>query len=258
VASAHGQQAMRAARDARAEMGFGLDGPLPDLLEAIEGPGGAQVLVLDLGADIAGACIQRPPDLVLLFVNGDQAVVRQRFTLAHEFGHRRLHHANVIDRDADLWDTRDPSEVAANYFAAEFLAPCAAVRDWAEGRPLHLEDVVRLAADYGVSAKMARIRLETCGILRDRERIARLDREIDENLHLPLAGYLGLDDLSDALAAAAAARPRLPPALHGSALGSVLSGEATVAQAAARAGHAPETLRRALVGLGLDRLLPIV
>src|SRR3954468_17039010 len=112
--------AMLAARRARLDMGFGLEGPLPDLLRAVEGPGGAQVVVLDLGEDVAGACLQRP-GLVLLFVNGAQAAVRQRFTLAHEFGHRRLGHASVVDRPVDVFGAaqRDPAEVAANYFAAE-------------------------------------------------------------------------------------------------------------------------------------------
>ena len=76
---------------------------------------------------------------------------------------------------------------------------------------------MRLACAYGVSAKMARVRLK-CGCC-DAERIARLDREIEEeNLHLR-AALLGLDDLADGLAQAAANRPRLPPALRGSVLG---------------------------------------
>jgi Zn-dependent peptidase ImmA (M78 family) len=136
VASPIGEAAMLEARRARLDMGFGLEGPLPDLLAAVEGPGGAQVVVLDLGDDVAGAYLQRG-GLVLLFVNGDHAAVRQRFTLAHEFGHCRLGHANVIDRPSDVFGAqRDPAEVAANYFAAEFLMPGQAVRRWARGRRL--------------------------------------------------------------------------------------------------------------------------
>jgi Zn-dependent peptidase ImmA (M78 family) len=255
VASKLGREAMAAARRARVEMGFGLDGPLPDLLGAIEGPGGAQVVVLDLGAGVAGACIQRP-GLVLLFVNGGQAPVRQRFTLAHEFGHRRLGHANVVDRPVDVFDARDDSEVAANYFAAEFLVPCEAARRWAAGRALGLDAVVRLAAEYGVSARMARIRLETCGALDDPRLVARLDEEIADKLHFGLAAHLGLRDVRDGLAAAAAAMPRLPPALHGSPLGGLLAGDLTLAQAAARSGRTPGELRRALERMQLDRLVP--
>src|SRR3954468_20144484 len=222
---------MQEARRARLDMGYGLEGPLPDLLVAIEGPGGAHVVVLELGDEVAGACIQRP-GLALLVVNGSHAAVRQRFTLAHEFAHRRLGHASVIDRPTDVFGAQhDPAEVAANYFAAEFLMPGRAVRRWARGRRLTLDEVVRLAAEYGVSAKAARIRLETADALRDSALAARLDAEIDEEgLHLGLAGWFGWHDLRDELAAVSA--PRLPPALRDTALGGVLAGELTVAQAA--------------------------
>lgn len=246
---------MLEARRARLDMGFGLEGPLPDLLEAVEGPGGAQVIVLDLGEAVAGACLQRA-GLVLLFVNGADPAVRQRFTLAHEFGHFRLGHADVIDRPADVFGAQyDPSEVAANYFAAEFLMPGQAVRRWARGRQLRLDEVVRLAGEYGVSAKAARIRLETAGALRDRDLAARLDAEIDEEgLHRDLAGWFGWQDLRDALSAVGP--PRLPAALRDSALGGILAGELTVARAAARSGHTTEEMRRALHGMGLDALVP--
>src|SRR3954451_8624840 len=143
---------MQEARRARLDMGYGLEGPLPDLLVAIEGPGGAHVVVLELGDEVAGACIQRP-GLALLFVNGSHAAVRRRFTLAHEFGHRRLGHASVVDRPADLLDTRHyRAEVGANYSAAEFLMPREAVRVFANVRAIGDLDVVRLAGEYGVSA----------------------------------------------------------------------------------------------------------
>src|SRR4051812_16734466 len=237
-------------------MGFGLEGPLPDLLRAIEGPGGAQVVVLDLGAGVAGACLQRGA-LVLLFVNGGDPAVRQRFTLAHEFAHCRLGHASVIDREADVFGTQhDPSEIAANYFAAEFLMPGQAVRRWARGRQVRLDELVRLAGEYGVSAKMARIRLATSGALRDRERLQRLDTEIDEEgLHRGLAGWVGWQDLRDELAAPSP--PRMPAALRDSALGGVLAGDLTVTQAAARSGRTAAEMRRALANLGVDRLVPI-
>src|SRR4051794_7322226 len=257
MASRIGQAAMLAARGARLDMGFGLEGPLPDLLRAVEGPGGAQVVVLELRREVAGACLVRGA-ITLLFVNGASPAVRQRFTLAHEFGHCRLGHASVIDRESDVGfgAQHDPSEVAANYFAAEFLMPGQAVRRWARGRQVRLDELVQLAGEYGVSAKMARIRLETSGALRDRERLDRLDGEIDEEgLHLGLAGWFGWEDLRDDLSAASA--PRMPAALRDTALGGVLAGDLSVAQAAARSGRTPAEMRRALADLGLDRLLPV-
>jgi Zn-dependent peptidase ImmA (M78 family) len=247
---------MLEARRARLDMGFGLEGPLPDLLRAVEGPGAAQVVVLRMHRDVAGAFHSRGA-YRLLFVNGVHPAVRQRFTLAHEFGHCRLGHESVIDREADVFGAQhDPSEVAANYFAAEFLMPGQAVRRWARGRRVGLDELVHLAAEYGVSAKMARIRLGTAGALRDRERLARLDAEIDEEgLHLGLAGWFGWQDLADDLAAVTP--PRVPPALRASALGGLLTGELDVARAAARSGRTADEMRRALADLGLDRLVPI-
>jgi hypothetical protein len=194
---------------------------------------------------------------VALVVNGAHAAVRRRFTLAHEFGHFRLGHASVVDRPADVFGAqRDPAEVAANYFAAEFLMPGQAVRQWARGRRITLEEVVRLAAEYGVSAKAARIRLSTSEALRDRALAARLDAEIDdEGLHLGLAGWFGWHDLRDRLSEASP--PRMPPALRDTALGDMLAGDISIAQGAARSGRSTEEMRRALVGFGLDRLMPL-
>src|SRR4051812_47800034 len=59
VASIHTNRGFKRARTARQELGFGTESPLPDLLEAVEGPGGASVVVLDLGDGIAGAHLVR-------------------------------------------------------------------------------------------------------------------------------------------------------------------------------------------------------
>ena len=103
---------------------------------------------------------------------------------------------------------------------------------------------------------MARIRLETCGALDDPRLVARLDDEITDNLHFALAAHLGLADLRDGLAAAAATMPRLPPALHGSPLGGLRERQVPGEQAAARSGRTTDELRRALEHMQLDRLVP--
>lgn len=56
--------------------------------------------------------------------------MRQRFTLAYF----RLGHGTVYYRDTDVSSARDPQEVAVNAFAAELLAPRAAVCAWMERR----------------------------------------------------------------------------------------------------------------------------
>ncbi len=261
MASIHSNRGAKRAREARTELGLGLDGPLGDLLEAVEGPGGAHVVVLDLGDGVAGAYLARA-DRPLIFVNGRQGPVRQRFTLAHELGHHRLGHATVMDRPAALSDYgHDPWEVEANAFAAELLLPRAALKRWAaeklEGQP-SLEDVVRLAVEHGLSAQMVRYRLETCGVLAVARRCEKLDREIAEGLHHEVADHLGLEPFSDRLTVAAAHLPRIPPALRASPFGALLAGELDAEGLAIRTGQDLAAVRRMLANLGFDRLMAAV
>ena len=247
------------AREARAELDYAHAGPLPDLLEAIEGRGRAHVVLLALPARVAGAFIARP-GLPLLLVNGLQALSRQRFTLAHEFGHQRMGHASVVDEQAAIGGRpgggRD--EVCANAFAAEFLLPREAVAAWGSehaGGAVTLEHVLLLAHEYGVSAQAARYALETAGVLRDRRRARQLDEEIAAELHFGLARWLGLQPLHDGLAGAAAALPRIPSGLRDSALGDLLAGAIGAAELARRLGADPGAVRAMLRDLGLDRLV---
>ena len=243
------------AREARADLGYANDGPLPDVLEAIEGRGGAHVVLLALPERVAGAYIARP-GVPLLLVNGRQALARQRFTLAHEFGHHRMAHASVVDEQASIGGRRgdDRDEVAANAFAAEFLVPREAVAAWAAehaGGAVTLEHVLLLAHEYGVSAQAARYALETAGVLRDRRRARQLDDEIAADLHLGLARWLGLEPRADGLAEAAAALPRIPAGLRDSALGDLLAGAIGADELARRLGADPGAVRAMLRDLGL-------
>ncbi len=163
------------AREARADLGYTREGPLNDVVKAVEERGGAHVVVLDLPGGVAGAYVARD-DCPLLFVNGHQALSRQRFTLAHEFGHHRMGHASVVDeQEAISGHLHDPSEVRANAFAAEFLMPRDAVKAWGREHvdsAVSLELVVLLAWKYGVSAQVARYGLQNAGVLTDTRRAA--------------------------------------------------------------------------------------
>lgn len=77
---------------------------------------------------------------VIIGVNARDVPTRQRFTIAHEIGHLRLHrgrpmildHKVHADIRVDLRDTTLPSsreEVQANAFAAELLMPEEYVRE---------------------------------------------------------------------------------------------------------------------------------
>jgi hypothetical protein len=274
VAGEWSNRGAKRAREARAELGYARTGPLPDVLEAIEGRGGAHAVLLDLPPLVAGAFIARP-GLPLLLVNGRQALARQRFTLAHEFGHQRMGHPSVVDEQpaisGRLEGDRDEQpaisgrlegdrdEVCANAFAAEFLMPRDAVLAWGTEHvrgPVTLEHVVLLAHEYGVSAQAARYALATAGVLRDRSRARQLDDEIAASVHFELARWLGLQPLDDGLVDAAAALPRIPAALRDTALGDFLAGAIGAEELARRLGADPERVRAMLRDLGLDRLLP--
>jgi Zn-dependent peptidase ImmA (M78 family) len=256
VASEHSNRGAKRARQARADLGFTRDGPLPDVLAAVE-HGGAHAVVLELPEGVAGAYVNRP-GCALLFVNGAQAVARQRFTLAHEFGHHRMGHASVVDEQATIsGNDHDPNEVCANAFAAEFLMPRDAIAAWGREHvdgAVTLEHVVLLAADYGVSAQAARYALASAKVLIDARRGEQLDAEIAQELHVALGERLGA--LEDELADVAGRLPRIPIALRGSALGDLLAGEIDPAGLAQRTGRSLDEVSAMLAALGLDRLLP--
>jgi Zn-dependent peptidase ImmA (M78 family) len=258
--SLYSNRGAKRAREARDGLACDLTGPIPDLMAVVEDPGGANVLVLDLVDGVAGAYIAKP-ELPLVFVNGKQALARQRFTLAHEFGHFRMGHSTVVDEHAVIGGVpRHPNEVAANAFAAEFLMPREGVKAWAAEHvhgQLTLEHIVVFANEYGVSAQAARYAFAGSGVLTDVRRAAQLDSEIAHELHVEVASYLGLEPLEDRLAEAVRRLPRIPPALERSALGDLLIGAIDVDELAARAGRSGDEVRDALAELHLDRLLPV-
>jgi Zn-dependent peptidase ImmA (M78 family) len=256
--SEHSNRGAKRAREAREALGYTRAGPLPNLLEAVEDKGGAHAVVLELPEGVAGAYIDRQ-DCPLLFVNGRQLAPRQRFTLAHEFGHHRMGHATVIDEQAVISGyTHDPKEVCANAFAAEFLMPRAAVAAWGRQHvrgAVTLEHVMRLAYEYGVSSQAARYALETAKVLTDEARCAQVDEEIAAGMNVEVARRLGLEPLEDELSDAAGRLPRIPGALRGSALGDLLAGAVGVEGFAGRLGREPEEVRVMLGRLGIDGLI---
>jgi Zn-dependent peptidase ImmA (M78 family) len=258
VASKWSNTGAKRGREARADLGLGSDGPVPDLLTTVE-EAAAHAVVLDLPEGVAGAYIAKP-DCPLLFVNGGQWIARQRFTLAHEFGHFRMGHGTVVDGQVAISGyLHDPNEVCANAFAAEFLMPKVAIARWGTdnvhgGQPT-LEHVCLLAAEYGVSAQASRYALETADVLTNAKRKQQLDAEIKDELHVEVFRQLGLEPLEDELAAASARRPRIPRALRDTALGDLLAGDIDTAGFAARVGAARSDVDAMLAALSLDQLL---
>ena len=248
--SLHRNIGAKHARDARERLGLGLDGPLDDVLAVVEGAGAVPVLVARLGEGTAGAY---DPSLPLIWVSAGQAVRRQRFTVAHEFGHHCCGHRErkVVDSVADLAGrTTDTNEWQANAFAGEFLAPKAAVIAWMEDAgegAVTLEVVCRLAHAFAISPHAALIRLRTAGLLEDEARGERLQKEIDAGEHLELERLLGLGDHDDTLARLSQdSTTHVPAALAATPLGRYVAGTLSLEEAAALAGCAPARLAAAL------------
>jgi Zn-dependent peptidase ImmA (M78 family) len=130
---------------------------------------GVRLLAWDF-QDIDGLVLELDTGAVI-WVNREQAPVRQRFTLAHELGHHLLRHADTfhLDLGGDLapnatggghpnYDWR--AERAANEFAASLLMPASMVRRAAAT----VTDVAVLAAQFKVSRAAMGFRLTALNI----------------------------------------------------------------------------------------------
>lgn len=205
ASSAVTRAAWKEAATARAQLRLGAGAPVPDMVRLLEGSiDGAPVCVLPLPDGVAGAYARRY-GRSFLFVNRNEAPVRQRFTLAHEYGHHWMGHQPVIDPDTHInGRSRDPREVAANAFAAELLVPREALREWIDThfpeRTVDLEVLVRAAAFFGVSAVSIRYRAEDAKIVTRPALLKQFDLALEAREHISLKRRLGLPDAMDTLA----------------------------------------------------------
>jgi Zn-dependent peptidase ImmA (M78 family) len=229
MASLDTNRGAKRARQARQALELPADAPLPCLLTVVEERARLPVIVAGgLPPHIAGACF-RSGDGAVLWVNGTQPVVRQRFTLAHELAHAWCGHdgEGVVDTVETLSGrTTNAYEIQANAFAAEFLVPRACLEEVIEAEPT-LEEVVIIAAHCGVSAIVVVYRLKQLDMA-SAERIGRLEDEVAQGLHERVAGRLAVARTADRLAAIGDALPYVSPALEGSHLGARLHRDAPV------------------------------
>lgn len=244
------QAAVTAARAARNELGIGLDSPIADILSLIDTEAAVPVTVLALPEGIAGM-LRRKREGSFIFVNGSDSLERQRFTIAHEYGHHRLGHRSVVDRTEDIFgSSHDPQEVEANAFAGEFLVPRRAVDNWLERHdadPASLETIVRIAGFFGVSAWVVRIRLANARLI-SVQRVRDLDRHIEHREHLRLRDELGLDRFSDQLSEIRrdGNLPRLPARTRRGVRAAFHAGLLDIDEAAALLRRKPRVARREL------------
>lgn len=244
--------AIEAAQNERGRLGIGLNGPLPDILAIVEQWAGVPVIIAALPDGVAGA-YQRRRGQAFILLNGNDPVVRRRFTLAHEFGHATMGHRSAVDRVETMFGSKDPQEIQANYFAGEFLAPERAVSTWLElqERPeLDLEAVVRLAAAFGISAESALVRLDIVSSLTPKKK-RQLKEEIERGTHTRLASRLGIHPIADSLAGENSL-PRVPPAILANGLTAIGAGASTPERLAEALHTDPAAVRQMMAESGVD------
>ena len=140
----------------------------------IEPPVPIDRLARDCGVHVVSAALPEEVSGVLLFVdsnvvigfNEDHAPTRQRFTIAHEFGHYLLSHHDHFHIDLADAHGNPPGynwqdERTANDFAAAALMPAGVVTELYETTP----SVERLAKKFKVSREAMGWRLVNLGLL---------------------------------------------------------------------------------------------
>ena len=235
------------AAEARSKTTAASDAPLPCILTAIEESLGVSVIVARLGPDIAG--LYAPINGGIALIAGKDTPVRRRFTLAHELGHHCLGHGDRLDTPETIRDAPTEDEVDANQFAAEFIAPQEAIESFVESladASPSLELVCRVSNHFAVSAQMARIRLETCGILTDRRMNGELDEQIFSGKTKTVYEDLELMDRDDICATPVENLPRIPDSAKETALGDLMSGEMSPGEVASLSGMNLSLVERVL------------
>lgn len=102
--------------------------------------------------------------VALIYVNQDHSTQRQRFGVAHEFGHLLLEHEDGIEQPG--MGESDWENEAANNFAAALLMPAWSVQNLVKKYPDSLAFLVQKTSHYfGVSMEAAARRLAATDFL---------------------------------------------------------------------------------------------
>lgn len=121
------EQASQGANDLRQFIGYQDNHLLDNLYDDLRKTG-VHIFRFKLSnSNISGLFINHPFAGKCILVNYSEDLYRQNFTLVHEYAHA------IFDTDKEFnlsfhKDNRDPKEVRANYFAANFLAPTNAIK----------------------------------------------------------------------------------------------------------------------------------
>lgn len=148
-------------------------------VEAIVKAEGVEVVEEDLEDEVSGLLVSKNGNHVIL-VNSDHYPNRQRFTIAHEFGHYLMHRdisniffdeALVFFRDKEASEGTKYQEIEANNFAAELLMPEYLLKQIIRENPVDAFDereeslLYKTAKKFQVSVQALTIRLTKLGLI---------------------------------------------------------------------------------------------
>ena len=137
---------------------------------------GATIQFEPLSNDVSGMYFRQDDGSSIIGVNSAQALVRQRFTIAHEIGHLVLHDEQLhVDesypvrfRNSESSKATSAVEMESNRFAAELLMPLRMLRVEIDRLPdeLSFEEAIRhLAQRFQVSEQAMSIRLSALNVI---------------------------------------------------------------------------------------------
>jgi len=193
------RQAADMAAELRRNLGMSAEGPVRSVKQVVQDLGIQLHFVQDeeLDSDIQGAAVLVPEPAILVNIGGRESWWRTRMTMAHElchllfdrgllasgdrfaifspkqrFGRRQRHGWEVVEQFEAV-------EQRANAFAAEFLAPSAAVRDLVEREAAGetSEEAIRVVCvTFAIGREVAINRLQDVFSLGDADREHMLGR----------------------------------------------------------------------------------
>jgi Zn-dependent peptidase ImmA (M78 family) len=206
---------MSEASKSRNRLGLSPMDPIDDVLKLVR-EDGLVVFTQPAGADSADGMFADYRGYSFAWINSSKPAVRERFTIAHEYGHY-LFHDPGLTVDEDVFRGGSVAEKRANVFAAEFLAPAPGIIAWLERhhidtRLMDLGHVVRLGSFFGVSAETAVYRLRNSGCLSEQAKTKLLEA-IQAGQHKKVSAYLAYGEWEDSVMQARA-EPSMPPEMQ--------------------------------------------
>lgn len=131
-------------------------------------------LVVEQKLSRAAASIVKVGNRATIRVSPSDTIERQRFSIAHEFGHLLMGHVVSIKKvcsNVDMMDWyQSNQETQANFFASELILPSKLVRSRCDIRDISFEPIKQIAKDFRASLtataiKFVRLCPEKCAVV---------------------------------------------------------------------------------------------